>query len=421
MLNFTPSSRKILKINLAESIREVLFDRNPVSIYGLGTLCLRQIPADYGEDRKTLLPPTMVLDFIETSSSNKQLHEWLSLKYDISNQDADKAMRKFSEMVLNNLLNYGSVSIKGVAFLERDGDNDIICVADDSLLSSFYDGMPEVLLELPQEKPVEQAINPVVVPLSTATESQRGGNEDDLSESDVSEAENQPAGTLGEAESGEVKKPAIAMADSSDKSQSDIETDDMIVFDLESEFKDIEEVPGQDQAEEIEPSYPEHQSLIDEKPNYRRIWGSILIIIALLVSCFLIYDACNVYRHNKEIKKNEVLEDNALHLSDAQAGDETAAAMLQGSELEPQPAALDSCIIITGVFASQNNVSNMIEKVLSFGYQPYTEVNGLYVRTGLIFECSDTDLESFIRLVRRQISPKAWYLQPELYVAYGTE
>jgi len=421
LLNFAGSSRKILKINLAESIREVLFDRNPVSIYGLGTLCLRQIPADFGEDRKTLLPPTMVLDFIESSSSNKHLYEWLSLKYEISTQDADKAIRQFSELVLNNLLNYGSVNINGVALLERDGDNDIICIADESLRSSFYDGMPEVLLELPQEKNEEQTISSIAaVPPSEAAESQ-SGSKDNIPEADVNEGNNQALEANEQAELSSTEDSAIEMEGVSDEFQKDIEAEDMIVFDLESELKGIEEVPARDQKDEIAPLSPEHHTEIEEEPNYRRIWGSILIVIALLVSCFLIYDACNVYKHNKDVALNEGPENRGINLGEARAGDETASAMLEGSELDPQPAALDSCIIITGVFASQNNVSNMIEKIRSFGYQPYTEVNGVYLRTGLIFECSDTDLESFIRQVRRQISAKAWYLQPELYVAYGTE
>lgn len=409
-----------MKINLAESIREVLFDRNPVSIYGLGTLCLRQIPADYGEDRRTLLPPTMVLDFIESSSSNKHLQEWLQLKYEISNQDADKAIRQFSELVLNNLLNYGSVNINGVADLERDGDNDIKCIADESLLSSFYAGMPEVSLELPQEKEEQQISSIAAIPSITETESHSESKED-KPEAELSEEEQQSSDSLKETELSEAKDPTIEPGEIIEESQKEIEAEDMIVFDLESELKRIEEVPVQDEEAEVPPLIHYQHTEIDDEPNYKRIWGSILIVIALLISCFLIYDACNVYKHNKAIKQNEAHENKGINLSEAEAGDDTAAAMLEGSELDPQPAALDSCIIITGVFASQNNVSKMIDKVRSFGYQPYTEVNGLYVRTGLIFECSDKDLESFIRQVRRQISAKAWYLQPELYVAYGTE
>ena len=60
----------------------------------------------------------------------------------------------------------------------------------------------------------------------------------------------------------------------------------------------------------------------------------------------------------------------------------------------------------------------MKQKLESGFYQSYEEQNGKFTRVGLVFDCNSQDLEEFIQQIRNEVSPKAWYLNPELYVAY---
>ena len=157
MINFTEAQSKELKIDIAESIREVLCDRHPVCIYGLGTLCLKQQAAQFGDKRLKLHPPRMQVEFSDETSENQELLQWLCDKYEIRPAEARKAVKKFSESVLNTLLNYGKVYLPGIALFERSEKGRIACDADASLTAAFYKNFPVVDLPLPAQKDKDPA------------------------------------------------------------------------------------------------------------------------------------------------------------------------------------------------------------------------------------------------------------------------
>lgn len=79
---------------------------------------------------------------------------------------------------------------------------------------------------------------------------------------------------------------------------------------------------------------------------------------------------------------------------------------------------LVECVIILGAFESAKNVENMYAKVTKLGYEPYREYfEDLGItRVGFNFTCEDKDLQSFMREVRKKVSPDAWYLVPRITV-----
>jgi len=409
-----PSVEPDLKLELAESIREVLMDRFPVSIYGLGTLMLRQEPARYGDGRKSLLPPTMKLEFSETSSTNARLIDWLAAKYKIKRNLAELAVKKYSEKVLNTLLNTRSVHIPGVAVFERDALNDIHCIADHTMLDAFYKGLPEVKLEIPR-------------PIATG-EGQKGISESEQEDADIplpsspedhSPESHEEAALTSETEEEEssaelLQRDAEEKVPGDGRDEDEQEASDAEVFDLDSV---MEETGESDALKEIEAilAKAEADSAKDTNRRLSYFWGSFLILFSIALAVILLIDACQHFGWFSS--KGQKAEGSLLELHEAPASDALAAEML-ARPVQPI-AGPDSCIIITGVFASSANVSSMKERLASAGYDIYEEARGRYTRVGLSFDCSDTDLEAFIRNVRKEISPKAWYLDPELYVAYA--
>lgn len=443
MLNFRVLfEQSILKLNLAESIREVLMDRKAVSLYGLGTLKLVQQTAQYGEKRKTLLPPSMILDFKESSSTNSDLINWLKAKYGINKSDAEAAVKQFSEKVLNVLLNTQSVKIPGVAYFEKSQGNGLTCEADPGLLSAFYAGFPEVKLDIPVVEKEETQIaisdlkeeDTVDSVVDTSHDLDPDSTDIDLAKEETMDADmdSEEAGLIsnlsGDAEipekeqSEEVPEEESEPMNLNDKfkylhqkessTSGDEEEQVQEVFDLKSELENLDE---KDQFAAFEKIVEEAEAINEQKRSKRMnsMWGTLLILFSIALACVLIVDACKKYNKNKSIQTDTVL--NEPDLANADGADAAAQEMLN---TEPPTPVIEKCIIVTGVFSTEPNINKMKDLITKAGYTSYSEKNGVYTRVGLEFDCTDVNLEEYIQQVRKSISPRAWYLNPELYVAY---
>lgn len=417
-------------------------DRKAVSLYGLGTLKLVQQTAQYGEKRKTLLPPSMILDFKESSSTNSDLINWLKAKYRINKSDAEAAVKQFSEKVLNVLLNTQSVKIPGVAYFEKRQGNGLICEADPGLLSAFYAGFPEVKLDIPvvEEEETQIAISDLTEEdtVDSDVESSRDLNADSP-ETDVADEETMD-GDLDSEETGVISSLS-GDAENTEKEQSeevpeeesepmnlndkfkylhkkessasgDEEEQVQEVFDLKSELENLDE---KDQFAAFEKIVEEAEAINEQKRSKRMnsMWGTLLILFSIALACVLIVDACHKYNKNKSIQTESVL--NEPDLAKADGADAAAQEMLNTQTPTP---AIEKCIIVTGVFSTEPNINKMKDLITKAGYTSYSEKNGVYTRVGLEFDCTDVNLEEYIQQVRKSISPRAWYLNPELYVAY---
>jgi len=60
----------------------------------------------------------------------------------------------------------------------------------------------------------------------------------------------------------------------------------------------------------------------------------------------------------------------------------------------------------------------MSTKLTKLGYTPYEEYFDTMdvTRVGFKFDCSEKDLQYFMREVRKEIAPDAWYLLPRITV-----
>ncbi len=150
--------------------------------------------------------------------------------------------------------------------------------------------------------------------------------------------------------------------------------------------------------------------------------GPFMGLLGILLLCFLLWKGCNCLVDKGGAAKNSATE----MLSSDQASDDSSPIESQGgsessdssSDTQQIAAEVEECIIITGVFSDYRNVKRMEEKLASYGHNVYTEEYGPHTRVGFRYDCSDEDLPEYLHKIRAQISRKAWYLVPELYVEY---
>lgn len=143
MFKFDTTEDNTVEINVSSAIEEILDRRETVTLVGIGSLALENFSAKVAEDGKTISPPKAKLKYYDVQTSNKPLRKYLCKKYDISKKDSEKAIKKFSQSILNGMANFGEVNIEGIARIKRKGRK-IKVSALDSYKSKYYAGLPEV-------------------------------------------------------------------------------------------------------------------------------------------------------------------------------------------------------------------------------------------------------------------------------------
>ncbi len=343
-----------MQIDLAQSIREVLDNKQTVSINGLGSIKLVNKPARFGEGRNSIKPPRVDLSFEEATSSNTPLIEHIIDKYKIDKKKAESSIKSFNEKLINALLNYSKVNIQGVGLFTINSDGKINVEADKGFIGMYYKGLPEIPISLaPVIETKEEQIDKTIVEKPIFFD------------------------------------PDIAFQESIAKKE----------FSPPEPKPDVQTVPPVSITEEEGFVNPFHE----EKKEKRSLIWPILALLILILICFISFRTCQYLRSNSG-ETEQFVSDEPIETG---LGDD--------SLLSDLP---DSCIIITGVFASSANVERMDEKLLAAGYEIYHETHGPYTRVGLSFECQDLILEDYIQNIRSSIADKAWYLDPLIHVEY---
>ena len=370
-----------MRIEIAQSIREILDERKTVTIQGLGSIKLVQKPAYFGELRKSMFPPSVDMVFEETSSSNNVLIQRLMENEGVSKKNAEKALRKYSEAIVNALVNYGSVRLKGICRLDRLDSGKIHIDPDESFTAAYFKDLPEVPAIIVAPKKASKTISTQAPVTPDETPAAIVTTSEDAIKSSVPQPETAAKATA-------------------------------VITDLIAEMKE-EQTESTVEPPEEEPNY----SMQWDPGHHEEGYGIIPWIIGGIVLIALI--AFTVFSF-KQCQPAEELpfsnEQQSEHITDILVNEstETSDTLASAGLLTP-----DKCIIITGSFASQKNVDLMSAKVAGAGHEVYHEVSGNYTRVGLTFDCTDVDLPSYLQNIRATIAPQAWYLDPELYVEYN--
>lgn len=157
-----------MEIKVATAIEELLDRRETVTLVGIGSIKLESLSAKISEDKKTIAPPQVKLGFYEVQTENEPLRKYLMYQYKLTKKEANKAIKKYSQSVLNSLANYGEVKLEGIATISTsEGKYELKAI--DSFKAKYYEGLPvlpisklgdssttEPIKETPQPKPATQ-------------------------------------------------------------------------------------------------------------------------------------------------------------------------------------------------------------------------------------------------------------------------
>ncbi|NNE26747.1 MAG: hypothetical protein HKN09_07880 [Saprospiraceae bacterium] len=372
-----------MRIEIAQSIREILDERKTITIQGLGSIKLIQKPAYFGELRKTMFPPSVEMLFEESTSSNEALIQRLMENEGLTKKKAKEALNKYFEAVVNALVNYRKVRLKGICRLDQSKSGKIKLEADPAFIGAYFKDLPEVPAKII-----------TTLPKDANAASERAPEEIISASSAVSLPE---------------------ISDQSYKSEISQETHSTeekvksVMTDLIAEMK--QEAPSAPSAKaeaNLEAAWaPE---------KYDEGYGLIPWIIgAVLLAALVLFTIFSIRQCQPSQDMPFSNETPTEHVTDMLIADETQEEDSSSNEPLLLP---EQCIIITGSFASQANVGLMMTKISDAGYDVYTERSGNYTRVGLSFDCADVDLPAYLQNIRATIAPQAWYLDPELYVEY---
>jgi len=397
-------------IDVAAIIREILSDRQVVSITGLGSLRLVHQSASFSEKGKALKPPSMELVFSESTGTNTSLTKRISDNYKITNEQAGQVLKKFNKKILTLLVNYNKVSIPGVALIEKSKKDKIKVTPSLAYVDAYYKGLPKIS----------------VTPILSSTDKVLKDNPSTRKEikktiiSSVSELKNSPSSKISDAQSN--GKSDYSAKEKTYVPPPVIPSQGKATMTKEPQAKTSIKSEPTPAAATTFSSEKQQRPLYSASAEKRRdfLWP-IIMLVAFLLLMLLGIKACNSIMNMNSNKSGLELIDSETEIIDEIVANDSMSSydiekMTNDGSLIP---ASGQCKIVTGVYSKLSNVVNMKEKVRDAGYEVYTEEFGTYTRVGLVYNCDEeTDLEAYLQGIRRELNPRAWYLDPSLYVEY---
>jgi len=391
-----------VRIDIAETIRELLADRLPVSLEGIGTLHLDHVPAQFGNNRESLLPPSVHLRLDSEIINSNVLREYLQKKYDLKAKTANAYISAFNQKLVASLINYGKVYIKGIGILEKNNAGEFNLEVDKNFIEAFYKAYPEVQAivkkTVPKERIQKDILPPPPIPEISAEDIESIPSEK------VIEKAQKPIPVFDLPKDSE---PELSKGNGNPKAN------------IPQQSETI--VPQQSKRSNIDWDRPKKvypKSDIEYKPS---IISPLLWTLALLFFLFLLFKACSAILNTGTENNTEVESElNQMNnpFENADTTDALTGSLIADEDINALTNRPEECIIITGTFASSKNVERMKRKVVEAGYNLFEEPYGPYTRVGLSFSCEDVDLVDYIQEVRKQLDKQAWYLDPSFYVEY---
>jgi len=397
-------------IDVAAIIREILSDRQVVSITGLGSLRLVHQSASFSEKGKALKPPSMELVFSESTGTNTSLTKRISDNYKITNEQAGQVLKKFNKKILTLLVNYNKVNIPGIALIEKSKKDKIKVTPSLAYVDEYYKGLPKISVtpisistdNILKDKPstpivkkkatISSASKQTIIPSSKINTTQSNGKADYSAKEKTYVP---PPVIPSQVKPTTTKQP---QAQSSIKSE-----------------------PTPASANTFSPEQIQRPLYSATSEKRRDFLWPIIMLVAFLLLMLLGVKACNsIINMNSNKSGLELIDSETGTIDEIVANDSISSSDLEKMKNDGSliPAS-GQCKIVTGVYSKLSNVINMKEKVRDAGYEVYTEEFGTYTRVGLVYNCDEeTDLEAYLQNIRKELNPRAWYLDPSLYVEY---
>jgi len=395
-----------MKLDIPYYIRQVLREQRKVHVPGIGTFSLVQSSAIFNNDNTDLSPPELNVSFEDSESNDESLLKYILDTGQLSEAKARKRIEQYTESAFNKLLNVDSFLIEGVGLIfKRENKEKVEFESNVSQLTSEFDDL-KVLHLTPISRIAEmnslvksEEVNPKIEETTWFWPriillalliiafwflgkhfydnhyNQPDKENSELIDPEVIDVEDKS--TLAESSEQELEQRYEEIDELINPSNDDDDDDDAgkNTAKLENKFNEIEE------KEKTNP-----KKVITKEDASPKSELSIEIPVDVADS-----------KGIDEIDKEDSTPQNKFATIIPKSGE---------------------CIIIVGSFMKSLNAIKMISLLERKGYTVYQSEYKGYSRIGLKYECIDKDLEEYLHAIRKNISKKAWYLDPELVVPY---
>jgi cell division septation protein DedD len=404
-----------VKIAVTECIKSALREGRSVYLYDIGTLHFAPLVGE-SEDSEVLL----WLNRGKKHSNIKLISE-MATKYRIKKSQARSALKFYSKSISKSLNRHALASVDGVVVLSKRGNKKIRLTPLNKRWNKSSVSKRDVIQDsaIVTKQKSEKATN---------SETEKGN---EVAKTESHKKKEKP---VQKAEFRTAATPSLVQPLDLDKATQDTIEE---IKELEKlhhllpdgdEFKNVlkEHFYQEDDLEPIQQKEPVVTIAPQKKDNtynksayvtsskaiqghhiWKR-WGAILTTLLIgAVLVFAIYKMVEINQGSK-IKTGSIGD-----------SDETIETLpVEEQNIHPEEMASQQlpfsqkCVIITGSFSNSKNQNSMINLLERNGYEVYTEPRGGMTRIGLEFDCSNSDLESYLATIRKKIEPKAWYLYP---------
>ena len=386
-----------MKLDIPYYIRQVLREQRKVYIPGIGTFQLDHMYSIFNDDKTVLSPPVLKVSFNETESDDDSLLKYILDTGLTTEAKARKKIEQYTEAAFNKLLNVDSFVIEGVGKLVKKEEQDKVGFEPHiSELTREFSDLPSLSLtpisRIQEQVPSAQIVGAVPIVEESGTFLPRillfsllFIGLFFLGKYLYNSYNSQPEEELTEIPIVEDEQEQIAISDSSEK-------------ELELRYEEIDELIDPVKEKEIVDS----EQATESKMPKEKIDPKQSAIIEEPV----------VAEPQKDVPKEEPEA-------------KTVAPPIEEVKNSPVNKYADiipesgECIIVVGSFIKSLNAIKMTSLLERKGYSVYRSEYKGFTRIGIRYECSNEDLEAYLKNIRNKVSKKAWYLDPDLDVPYS--
>ena len=135
------------KIQIPKLILDHLLQYGNTSISGLGTLFYNHHSAYLSDDKLQIFPPSNTLIFKDSNENSDHFISYVANRFDIKPKKALEKVDKYSQHIIDKLINYGEAEIPSVGQFTRVNGDDIRFLQYQGVVNSSFFGLPPVNLK----------------------------------------------------------------------------------------------------------------------------------------------------------------------------------------------------------------------------------------------------------------------------------
>ena len=380
---------------------------------GLGRFYAVPHKASFASTTGTIAPPKIQYLFEDSNSSDSKFIEFVASVLGTNFDKAEKKVGKFTQDIFNRLLNYKKADIPYIGELKQTKDSKIVYSPDDELQNLEIAYLPSLRITpvIRQDRPKDVIIKEAI-----------SANKTYQSDFQTTTPVEHTIDVINKSRWTDYLLSVVLVL--------------ILIFGMRSCFKLANDNQLRNSSFNTESTVTSGGTLdtVDSKDNVDAEEESIEDTDGSVSNSDTNSTDESISNSNTNSSDVPVGNSNADSTNESVSNNNTNNTDTKDEELDPKQATTNDnkpyangvtsaeinngCVIIVGAYSRYSNIDKMVAKIKSKGLESYVEENenGLS-RVGFRFDCDqNTDLEAYLRTVRKDFKTDAWYLNPAIEV-----